>query len=66
MIYINKQSILGLMDLMLQLWGLGKAVTLVGWLKHGPKVICIKYVEIPELPWYTVGEGIERLRRMRM
>lgn len=51
---------------MLQLWGLGKAVTLVGWLKHGPKVICIKYVEIPELPWYTVGEGIERLRRMRM
>ena len=39
MIYINKQSILGLMDLMLQLWGLGKAVTLVGWLKHGPKLV---------------------------
>lgn len=49
--------------------GFGKGSNnLAGWLKHGLKndLYSIKETEMPELSWYTLKEGIQRLRKIGM
>lgn len=45
----------------------GSKVCLVVWLKHEPKVgPTLNETEMPELPWHTANETIQRLKENRM